>query len=488
MNRLMLLLSVLGLITTWTTTTIASPVLVYHMDESTGTISDASGNGNTGAFAGAVVGDYGQLGRFGTALRFHGAQEIDAGNGFDLNDRSFTIETWIKPDSVQGRSKNELIASKPEGSPVDGDTSRKLHLRLGGPECGWPGPNGLLMGFYNPDLPTSANVVTDNRWQHVAFVFQKNESAPYDRYIYVNGVQVAHDTPATAYLGTGGHFYLGSWHGSEYLHGQLDEFRVYDEALNAATVARHADGVYADHAVQSPLMVMHLDDSTGTIADSTGNYAGTYTGTGLRQPGRSGQAIYFDGVDDRISVASDGVLDFDNRSFTIEMWAKQELNPTGEQCVASKKDTGGADNKDMHLRIYADGAMRFDWYANASDASAGSFTPGLWHHLAFTYDYDPVTKKGVRRIFCDGDIKVEDANVLPYLGTGGPLYLGSWGDSQYFNGWLDEARVYNYALDPGTVLAHYNLEYAEFPVPEPGSLAILTVGLVVVLARRGRRR
>ena len=119
-------------------TGLGAPVAVYHMDETTGTIADGTGTGNDGAFDGGA-GDYGRDGRFGASLRFRGGQEINCGNGFDINDQSFTIETWIKADASRG--SQELIASKREGT-----TRSNLHLRLGGPGGTWPQPGGLLFG------------------------------------------------------------------------------------------------------------------------------------------------------------------------------------------------------------------------------------------------------------------------------------------------------------------------------------------------------
>ena len=674
---------------------LAAPVAIFHMDETSGTVFDDTGNLNDGTFNGASATDYARDGRFGNALQFRGGQEVNIGNGFDLNDRSFTIETWIKPDAA--RASQELIASKAEGS-----TLSNLHLRLGGPGGTWPAPGGLLFGFYSGDLPAHGAGVADAQWQHVAFVFQKNATTPHDRYMYVNGVEVAHDAPSYVYEGTGGNFIIGSWDTSQFLHGLMDEFRVYDHALDvptiqshaagvyethqpsaivlahhsdeaanpvadssyagndgnyggtafeapgrfmhslgydgssattvaadptidfngepftiemwvnqdpspsgnqvivgkrdapftasedmhlriydngsvrmgfyandlssgagvftpgqwnhlafvmepgatnqryiylngvqiahdtpsspylgdgaaiefgrwyaggetfrgridepriynyaldALTVARHADGQYGEFAPRVPLLVMHMDDTANPIAEATQNYSGDYNGTGFGAPSHLGTSLAFDG-NDRVQVASDGVLDFDSRSFTIEMWVKQDPT-TSQQVVASKIDEGGT-NKNMHLRLYPDGMIRMDWYANSANSATGVFEQGDWHHLAFTYDYDDLLGTGVRRIFYDADIVAEQSAATPYLGTGGDFYIGSWGTSQYFTGLIDEARVYNYALDAGTVLEHSRFLYGEFApsVPEPATVVLLLLGigaLPLVCPRRKRR-
>ena len=676
----------------------AAPMAIYHMDDASGTIADATGNGNDGTFDGAAT-DYGLPSPFGTGLQFRGGQEVNCGNGIAIDDRSFTIEAWLRPDAARG--SQELIASKPEGTSLS-----NLHLRLGGPGSTWPAPGGMLMGFYSGDLPSGGGHVADEQWQHVAFVFQKNATAPHDRTIYVNGTPIAHDNPSYVYQGTGGNLYIGSWNTSQFLHGQLDEFRVYDSALDlatvqsharggyetaqpktlalahhcedpaspiadssfwgndgnytgtdtqapgrfgnalaydgvndttsvapapvidfanksftiemwvnqdasrkseecvaskpdeggndrnmhirlydhgqiridwfgnstnaggvytadkldtwhhlgftydydeaagngtrtiyfdgqpvaqntgvspylgtggnfyigswgggqrftgsideprvytyaldAATMARHADGVYQQAAPQVPLLVMGMDDTANPIEDATGIYTGDYNGTGFSQTGRWAKALAFDGIDDRVRVDADGVLDFDQRSFTIEMWVNQDASRKTEECVASKPDEGG-NYRNMHLRLYNTGQIRFDWYGSATDAY-GVYTPDLlgdWHHLAFAYDYDPLAGNGVRRIFFDGAIVGENTGVAPYLGTGGDFYLGSWGGyGQQFTGLMDEARVYNYALDPSVVWDHYRLQYDNFGIPEPTTLCLLGAGLLAVARRRRKR-
>jgi len=107
---------IVTVVSTFLASGFAAPVAIYHMDESSGTIANSYGS-NDGTFNGSAD-DYGQPSPFTTALRFRGGQEVDCGNGFDLNDRSFTIEAWVRPDS--SRNSQELIASKPEGGNLSG--------------------------------------------------------------------------------------------------------------------------------------------------------------------------------------------------------------------------------------------------------------------------------------------------------------------------------------------------------------------------------
>ena len=91
----------------------AAPVAIYHMDDVSGPISDSAGI-HDGAFNGAAT-DYGHAGPFGGALRFRGGQTVNAGNILDLNDRSFTIEGWVKADAARATTASTIMQSVPQG-------------------------------------------------------------------------------------------------------------------------------------------------------------------------------------------------------------------------------------------------------------------------------------------------------------------------------------------------------------------------------------
>ncbi|MDY0166811.1 MAG: LamG domain-containing protein [Thermoguttaceae bacterium] len=452
-------------------------VLVHHNDDAANPIQDSSFWSNHGTYSGTALQ---APGRFLYGLGYNGADDwTHVADSTEINfaNRSFSVEAWIKQEA--GASGQQVIFSKRD---TPGANNADMHLRVldGG---------SLLFGFYGNDLSAPAGSLTQDQWHHVAFVMDLGDTGN-SRYIYVDGNQVAHDTPATAYQGDDAALQFGRWYSGasgQHFQGTMDEARIYNYALDAATVARHATGRYAQFQPEVPLLVMHMEDRSGPIRDATGMYSGNYTGNQYRQPGAYGcSALGFDGSS-RVEVATDRVLDFDERSFTIEMWVNQS-NPTGEQVIMSKTDRndGQSTQRDMHLRIYDNGRIRFDWWANALDTATGVFEPGDWRHLAFTYEFNnPEANTGIRRIYYDGQMVAEQTAATPYLGSGGTLYIGSWAGSQYFQGLIDEFRVYNYALDPAAVAMHYQRQYELFAIPEPGTLLLLALaGMWAVACRR----
>ncbi|HKA82324.1 MAG TPA: LamG domain-containing protein [Acidimicrobiales bacterium] len=79
----------------------AGPVAAYSFDEGTGSsLGDGSGNGNVGTVSGATW----SQGRYGTALRFNGADDVvrvPPSTSLDVGP-ALTLSAWIRPATSQG--------------------------------------------------------------------------------------------------------------------------------------------------------------------------------------------------------------------------------------------------------------------------------------------------------------------------------------------------------------------------------------------------
>ena len=236
----------------------------------------------------------------------------------------------------------------------------------------------------------------------------------------------------------------------------------------------------------SPVMVLHLDEASGVLGDSTANANNATAGTGVTygEEGVQFEAIGLHASTGQyLTVARNDAMEIDSRSFTIEMWAYQTPGQTSSQCVAGKDDRDGEDytgntvGHRLHLRIhrnatdYVDGSMRFGFYGNDLTTSESVFSEGAWHHLAWVYDYNAGTGRGSRYIYVDGEAVASQSDVAPYLGDGGATgygngtwYFGSsYSGGERLNGMLDEVRVYqDEALNATTVADHYAGRYSSY--------------------------
>jgi len=211
-----------------------------------------------------------------------------------------------------------------------------------------------------------------------------------------------------------------------------------------------------------------FDDGFGTTAfDSSGNgNNGTLIGGAQWVEGQFGGALEFNGSDARVDAP---YIPLDSRSFTITMWVNPVLY-TSEQIVISQVQSNATDTS-LHFRIYGPGSgrVRMGFYNNDLDTTT-TLDENNWYHITFWYDFENQN----RRIYVNGTLEAEAA-ATPYLGTSGNTVIGSWGTSQWFQGIIDDVRIYTRALTETEILGVMQGGGAEYPlasgpVPADGAL------------------
>ena len=210
---------------------------------------------------------------------------------------------------------------------------------------------------------------------------------------------------------------------------------------------------------RDPSMVAAYSFDDGTAKDISGNgNDGTLGGdTDCSVSGKIGSACHFDGVDDYIQVPANPKLDLTDE-FTIEVWARktERLGSVWTLLVSKGPDhnpgTGGYSlsfgyNQDLYLRGYIGGALR----------TASTYTVDRdWHHLVGTYDGSAL------RLYVDGqEVRTEDSVSGPIgintdsLKIGGPSTPIA--GSHSLKGDIDEVAIYNRALGPEEIKAHFEV-------------------------------
>ena len=131
----------------------------------------------------------------------------------------------------------------------------------------------------------------------------------------------------------------------------------------------------------------------------------------------------------------DSSIALNGGDFTISFWARRTTSGK-DTYVLSQGET--QTNDGLHLGFRGDDTFTFGFWGNDLDTDA-SYTSTEWHHWAVTYDRD----SGDRVIYRDGAEVARDQAREKYGGTG-PLRFGVLVDtSGYFEGYLDEIRVWN---------------------------------------------
>ena len=188
-----------------------------------------------------------------------------------------------------------------------------------------------------------------------------------------------------------------------------------------------------------------FEEGSGTIADASGNHhTGIAAGGTTWQTGQDGSAIKFDGTG-LITIADSDMLDL-----TTGMTVEARVNPSalsGWRTVIMKETTAG-----LVYTLYAnDNAPNPAVTINTggpdqSTPGTVSLVPNVWTHLAATYD------GAVLRLFVNGDEVGSRAVPGSLVKTRRPLRIGGngiWGE--YFEGLIDDVRVYNRALSASEI-------------------------------------
>jgi len=198
-----------------------------------------------------------------------------------------------------------------------------------------------------------------------------------------------------------------------------------------------------------------LDEGSGTIAYDSSIYSndGTLMNGPIWVDGKYGKALSFDGADDYVSVPHNANFNPSSSGFSVGMWVSPK--PQAWNHGILDKGNGAAfliqdESWNTYRTRFVVGGLTPNYVdANFSfDDLVGSF-----HYLAFIYD--PVSSKLLiyhngtldSQVSVTGTPSGTDTNIL-YIGT--DMYV-----SNFYNGTIDEVKIYSRALIPDEIMREY---------------------------------
>jgi prepilin-type N-terminal cleavage/methylation domain-containing protein len=188
------------------------------------------------------------------------------------------------------------------------------------------------------------------------------------------------------------------------------------------------------------------------INDSSGygnNCSGTSTYVSSASP-NLGKAISFPGTSS-LSCGNNPSIDITGGAITIEAWVNKTVVASGY--ILSKTD-GTNRQYSLHWnfsRVY------FSIYSGGNTCSMltsgfNSVPVGVWKHLAVTFN------NGTATYYVDGKQTMSFTSPSCIsIGTlaGSSLYIGSNATTSYFNGLVDDVRIYARTLKEAEIQQHY---------------------------------
>ncbi|WOD42642.1 LamG-like jellyroll fold domain-containing protein [Hwangdonia lutea] len=171
--------------------------------------------------------------------------------------------------------------------------------------------------------------------------------------------------------------------------------------------------------------------------------------------------VDFDGVSSYVDFGNNHNF---NGSFSLEAWIFQKSNAS-TATVISKGDAKAGAPRGYHLSI-KNGFPNLTWYNNSGTeilniTSPHQITNNIWHHVASSYNGTTAS------LYLDG-VLVASSNSSRPSNNNRKFMLGATYDSStpstpkhYFNGYIDEVRVWNVALNERQLREMMNQEITQ---------------------------
>jgi len=174
--------------------------------------------------------------------------------------------------------------------------------------------------------------------------------------------------------------------------------------------------------------------------------------------GKFGKALRFDGVDDYVEVPDSPSLDITDE-ITIEVWVKgYGFAGDFRQIVGKSPDTVLRHlNFAYDLRVDKAGPLRFSINNGDWQYVLATIEEGKWYHVVGTYDGSEM------RLYVNGELKDTKSVSGSIITNDAPVSIGRLPTDDYWNGIIDEVRIYNRALSEEEIRALYERGVAPRP-------------------------
>ena len=256
-------------------------------------------------------------------------------------------------------------------------------------------------------------------------------------------------------------------------------FSICVSAANAATSTKIGSSVQSGDFLTNGLVGYwtfnnsDINWKTGVVTDRSGKGNNgqliAMSTTSSPVEGKMGQALSFNGNSQYVDIPS---TIYSSSGGTISLWAYRTGAGSGADAVIGS--FGGTGNERAPTFELYGSDIGWDFGSQFNQDTGVIFTPKKWFHIVLTYDANWHVNVYVNSIQVASNII--SSSPLPFYSA---VYIGGYANygTHYFQGTIDDVRIYNRALSASEVLALYN-EGATKLASSNQSGNFLTSGLV----------
>jgi uncharacterized protein (TIGR02145 family) len=408
-----------------------------------GNANDISGNGNNGTVNGATL-TTDRFGKANKAYSFNGISDyIEIPNSNTINfSKYMTISLWLKSSQLNKpmRIIDKTTVSSADGYMLDSGSGSNSNEN---DKIRFVGANGNFV---------TSNSVGEFKWYHLTLSFENGLIK-----FYINGVlDKSISATSNTLSSTNWPLFIGkstnqSSCNCQLFNGIIDDVRIYNRTLTTTEVSELYSSEKQITDINSGLVAYY--PFNGNAKDGSGNgNDGTVNGATLTSDrfGNEGKAYNFNGSSNYINT---GLHTGITNTISLCAWVKTTSSPDHAGIVVSRSTLSNASglfyspDRNPYPFMDINPGYRVQNQSNI-------INDDKWHFIIGTYDGT------LMKLYNDG-ILIATTSINTNLNIQGDFIIGLDnipGFSRYFNGSIDDIRIYNRALSSDEVAELYNSE------------------------------
>ena len=399
----------------------------WQFNENTGNVASDSEGDNDGSITGAEW----KTGINGSALDFDGAGghvEIPLTDELNFGGENASFSVWFK--------MNEL-----------GDNGTLLFNRI--KYIMKLDKHGRIsFGIYTPNWSGVSmkweDRIIDTDWHHTVITYDGIHLK-----LYLDANLLATNETNGEIQSSSSNIFIGNQDTSNDFQALIDEVAIYTSTLTEEEIENlYENTPNPGTGNQNCISIWKLNENSGSVAtDSESTNNGAISGAQW-ETGVEGSALSFDGIDDYVSVPNADNLNVSGE-ITIMAWAKTQENKTSK--IAQKGDWDGHgiyqdkwNGWKCGIRLATNTSHSINW-------ENGVPLLDKWYHITLTYD------GSMLKLFVNGQLKNSKSVSGNLKINGRDFSIGSDnGGQKFFNGSIDDVRIYGSALSQTEIQFIYN--------------------------------
>ncbi len=273
------------------------------------------------------------------------------------------------------------------------------------------------------------------------------------------------------------------------LMANMTYFWRIDEKNNFGTTVGHLWSFTTEKAPLPSGIVAHwkLDEQTGSIIHDSSKNGNNGTMVNMNDEawdeGILGSALQFDGIDDYVQVPHNPSIDFSDQDFSISFWLKQTVVDRHMRYIIKGTHASPGTGKRYEVFHHSSNVVRFsiddDAIKSRIEVPNTNFVTGEWVHVVAIR----ATASDQLLLYANVNLEGSASDDTGDISQNEDLFLGVSPDEENTNfaGFLDDIRIYNYALDitqiqeiyqqgitdikDNSVPTHYQIGLTNYPNP-----------------------